>query len=87
MRMLNDTCRAAHEAMLRPDAAAALAAILCSLSPSAAAGQQLLLEVEGMLRVGGGRCPLPLPLGVPLCAMRACFENRHVHSCGQPAAL
>ena len=54
--MLYNTCRAAHEAMLRPEAASALAATLCSLSPSAAAGQQLLLEVEGMLRVGGCCC-------------------------------
>ncbi len=35
--------------VLRPQAAAALAATLCSLGP--AAGQQLLAEVEGMLRV------------------------------------
>mgnify|MGYP001810561043 CR=1 FL=1 len=40
-----------HEAVLRPEAAAALAATLCSLSPTAAAGQQLLVEAEGMLRV------------------------------------
>ncbi|KAL4458306.1 hypothetical protein ABPG75_013171 [Micractinium tetrahymenae] len=42
--------RVAHEAARRPQAAAALADTLCSLSPSAAAGQQLLVEVEGMLR-------------------------------------
>ncbi|PRW59457.1 mediator of RNA polymerase II transcription subunit 12 isoform X1 [Chlorella sorokiniana] len=41
---------AAQQAVLRPESAAALAATLCSLSPSAAAGQQLLAEVEALLR-------------------------------------
>ncbi|KAL4854931.1 hypothetical protein ACK3TF_004402 [Chlorella vulgaris] len=43
--------RAARQAILRPASAAALAATLCSLSPSAAAGQQLLHEIEGLLRL------------------------------------
>ncbi|KAL4423112.1 hypothetical protein ABPG77_004795 [Micractinium sp. CCAP 211/92] len=42
--------RVALEAVRRPGAAAALADTLCSLSASAAAGQQLLAEVESMLR-------------------------------------
>lgn len=51
--------------MLRPESAAALASTLCSLSPSAAAGQQLLAEVEALLRVS---CPAWMQ--VQLC-MRA----------------